>query len=336
MNTFDKPFKSIDELITLLESKNVTFDNVDFAKKVLGSLSYYTVVNGYKLPFISDTEKKAFVPGTKFESLYSLYIIDSNLSSILFKYILYIERYLKTRIAHVVGEHYGVYTNLKIAINPDAEDYLSVKNYSNSTRKRSPIILQLKEEIARKKKNPIFNHYMESKNHIPPWISVTNIPLGLTIEWYSIMKDAQKTIVCNNFLERYKKTSLEQKKEFLRCSLLLLKEFRNSIAHGKRTFDAKTSSKLPFPLLATLGDKIITHKEYSAGIGQNNLFAAILSILILIDDEYLIANFYRDLVSVFKPYETAKIKDKSIVEIFNIPLDFEERIKIFIEHHMLK
>ena len=48
MNNFDKPFKSIDEQIEILQQRNIIITDIDFARSVLNSLSYYTIVNGYK------------------------------------------------------------------------------------------------------------------------------------------------------------------------------------------------------------------------------------------------------------------------------------------------
>lgn len=46
---YDKPFKTYDEQISILESRNVIIDDYDFARRVLSGLSYYTIVNGYKI-----------------------------------------------------------------------------------------------------------------------------------------------------------------------------------------------------------------------------------------------------------------------------------------------
>ncbi len=43
---YDKPFKTYDELIKLMRSRNIIIVNPEFAKSVLSSLSYYNIVNG--------------------------------------------------------------------------------------------------------------------------------------------------------------------------------------------------------------------------------------------------------------------------------------------------
>ena len=45
---YDKPFKTYDEQIEILISRNINIPDPDFARMVLSSLSYYTIINGYK------------------------------------------------------------------------------------------------------------------------------------------------------------------------------------------------------------------------------------------------------------------------------------------------
>ncbi len=48
---YDKPFKTYDEQIKILLSRNINIPDYDFARMVLSSLSYYTIINGYKDTF---------------------------------------------------------------------------------------------------------------------------------------------------------------------------------------------------------------------------------------------------------------------------------------------
>ena len=122
-NTFDKPFKTYEEQIKILESRKIKISNPDFTKQVLSSLSYYTIINGYKNTFLSVPGSDDFVEGTTFDGLYTLHIIDSNLNSIILKYILFVERYLKTRLSYLVSQNYGVYTDPVDFTNTNPADF---------------------------------------------------------------------------------------------------------------------------------------------------------------------------------------------------------------------
>lgn len=49
---YDKPFLNYQELISLMESRNIIISDYDFAKRALSNISYYTLANGYKTFFL--------------------------------------------------------------------------------------------------------------------------------------------------------------------------------------------------------------------------------------------------------------------------------------------
>ena len=53
---YDKPFKTYDEMIALMEARNIIVEDMEFAKKALSNLSYYGLVNGYKNTFLRINE----------------------------------------------------------------------------------------------------------------------------------------------------------------------------------------------------------------------------------------------------------------------------------------
>lgn len=77
--TYDKPFKTYEELIEIMESRHIEIQNKNFAIQALQNFSYYGIVNGYKNSFLQIPGTDNFIPGTKFEELYTLHIIDSSL-----------------------------------------------------------------------------------------------------------------------------------------------------------------------------------------------------------------------------------------------------------------
>lgn len=178
---FDKPFKTYDEQIEILRSRNVIINNPAFAKQVLSSLSYYKIINGYKNTFLSVTGTDNFAEGTKFEELYTLHIIDTNLNSVILKYILFLEQYLKTRLSYLVSEKYGVYTDPQDLTNTNPNDYLFRDHYRN-VQGRNNILKSIKNTLTSTRINASVAHYANDKNHIPAWILVTNIPFGLTLK----------------------------------------------------------------------------------------------------------------------------------------------------------
>lgn len=325
-SSFDKPFKTYDEQIEILKSRNVEIDDYDFARQVLGSLSYYTIINGYKNTFLSVVGTDNFVEGTNFNQLYTLHTIDTDLNNVILKNILFVERYLKTRLSYLVAEKYGVYTDTNDLNNINPNDYLYRNNYSSTGTGRNNILKTIKESLSSNRINESVAHYANSKNHIPPWILVTNIPFGLTIKWYNILKSDDKDRICSEFIPT-DALSIPDKKEFISVAFSLLREYRNKIAHSNRTFNVSGLPVLPKRQLLALSFNELSSTEYNKNFGKSDLFGVILACFILIDNRYILTHFLRDLIYILDPYEDIRMNKKSILEIFGLPEDLFERLE---------
>lgn len=323
--TFDKPFKNYEQLIEIMENRHIVVNDKDFAKMALQNFSYYSIVNGYKDTFLQIPGSDDFIPGTKFEELYTIHMLDVSLNNIIFKYILYIEKALKSRISYLVSEQFGVYTDRSDMTNNNPSDYLYRKNYSSSSGKRNSILCQIKECANNERGNPVLHHYITTKNHVPAWILTSNVPFGLTIEWYNILKGTDKQTICEQFIDNAALT-VEERKEFLHKALSLCKEYRNKIAHGNRTFSIMQLPELPKKATLLLSMGTLTEPEYTL-YGQNSIFAVFLAIVILLNDQYLLINFHTEIKSLLEPYHDTKFNHKNIYEIFGLPNDTISRIQ---------
>lgn len=323
---FDKPFLDYDSLINLMISRGILVFNRSFAKEALSSLSYYTLINGYKDTFLSVEGTEHFIDGTTFEQLYSLYQIDSSINSILLKYILRIEHSLKSRISYTVAESFGVYTDLNDMTNKNTADYLFRDNYSNSTHKRNNTLLSIKKRAIASDSSDSVKYYIQNHNHVPPWILTTTLSLGNCIYWYRILKPQQKDYVTNEFIRGTMNNT--DKKLFLNDCFDLLRFFRNRIAHGHKTFNLAWNSSLPVSQYLTLSSPLITSKDIQTNTYSKNGLLAVISVLLIILDTYGKRQLSVELSSIMEPYIKLNIRiaEKSIFEIFHIPDDFFDRI----------
>lgn len=89
----DKPFRTYEEQLQILESRNIIIEDRNFAVNFLKEFSYYTLVNGYKDTFLSVPNTDNFQPGTRFNELVTMHLIDLDINSIIMKYILALECY---------------------------------------------------------------------------------------------------------------------------------------------------------------------------------------------------------------------------------------------------
>ena len=92
----EKHFLTYDEqIIFLKEKKNLKITNEEYAKKILFMTGYFPLINGYKKIY-KDTETNNFQNNVTFEDIYELYLFDNDLRNIFIKYILIVERNIKS------------------------------------------------------------------------------------------------------------------------------------------------------------------------------------------------------------------------------------------------
>ena len=85
----DKPFKTIEQQMAILRSRNMDVDSS--ASAVLKREGYYSVVNGYKAPFLAMAgngreQQDRYLDGTSFEDVYRLFRFDRDLRLTMMRY----------------------------------------------------------------------------------------------------------------------------------------------------------------------------------------------------------------------------------------------------------
>lgn len=296
----DKPFKEYEELIEIMKGRNIHFTDEKQAIDILKRIPYYHLINGYKDLFLHD-ENDNFLYPVNFYEFHILYLFNSEINSLIFKYIIAIEKALKSNISYIISKKYGIFTNLechvsledrKLVLNmSDENDYLNKINYSNnknSTAKRINTLNKIKREIISSisRNNSLsLCHYYYEHNHIPPWIITNAISFGLTILWYSILTYEDKDYVADNMFSVLTEDIITtfDKRSALNRSLTILRKYRNFIAHGNPVFTYSIKETLYFKEIRAFSQDNISRREYKKGIGKNDLYAVICIISSLLD-----------------------------------------------------
>lgn len=123
----EKPFKTIDEQIALLQMRGMATD--DGTRSILEREGYYPVVNGYKDPFIDTwatgmAGDDRFRKGSTFSDLYALFVFDRELRLLFLKYAAMAEATLKVICSCCFTREH------RDEVNP----YLYEGNYSHSSK----------------------------------------------------------------------------------------------------------------------------------------------------------------------------------------------------------
>lgn len=127
-NRIDKPFKTIDQQISILQSRNLLFHNKETATKNLERYGYYEIINGYKDNFMIDPsdDKKGFKDNVSFDHIYQLFNVDQQLRAGTIEALEYFEANLRQVVAYTVSKN----------ISCDQNIYINRRNYSHGRRFR--------------------------------------------------------------------------------------------------------------------------------------------------------------------------------------------------------
>lgn len=236
-----KPFKTIDEQIVLLEKRGLDISDKDDVRKKLLHNNYYTVINGYKYPFLEHEkctkEIEKYKEGTTFNELFALYKFDCNLRALLFKYILHIEHQLKSVISHFFAKNH---------INEPYPNYLEIKNFDipseskiskNKLERYDELKIKISEELEhqRAKNNSMIKHYDDNYGNLPPWILVSIFSFGMLRTFFDCLSIKEQNEIARFFNLR---------PDELNTYLSALNIYRNACAHDERIYNLKLRNKV--------------------------------------------------------------------------------------------
>ncbi len=218
-----KEFKSTNELIEILTSKGLTIKDDNKAKYLIEKYSYYSIVNSYKWIFkIGENYKD----NASFEEIFAMYKFDKNLKIIMLKYILEIEAIIKTKIANLFAERYGL------------EEYLNVNNFdlkddNSNLEYIERLIDEIKNEIDKGNgKHDAITHYMGKHRFVPPWVVTKILSLGTVSKFYGLMKQQDRQEISKFF-------SINDR--LLKNILGNLTSVRNIAAHDDRLYTYRST-----------------------------------------------------------------------------------------------
>ena len=263
-NMADKIFKTLDEQIEILRSKNLIINDIDRAKDILFRENYF-FINGYRRLFSPET--KRFPEGTTFEELYATFLFDRNIRNIMFKNILIVENNIKSILSYQLSKKYGF----------KQADYLDEKNFDQSplkARQIKDVLRKMERQIRVNGKNHLATaHYTNKYGYIPMWVVVKVLSMGIISEFFNILKPEDQKII-----DDYYKIDAETMYIYLQ----MLANFRNMCAHEDILYDYRPQKRIPDTLCHKLLDIPMTDGEYN--YGKNDLFALVIILKRMLED----------------------------------------------------
>lgn len=248
MSNLKKPFMTVDEQIDRLKKRGLQIDNREDVYGKLLLNNYYTVVNGYKSPFLvrqniesseqsTENIEEQYVEGASFDELFALYTFDCNLRALLLKYILRIEHELKSVISHTFAKNHK---------DEKYPQYLQKENFDVDLKKtekgkkekqydsfRKHIADEMDRQTANG--NEMLTHYNKKYENIPPWILVSIFSFGILRSFYYCLGNKEQNEIARFFCLR---------PDELNSYLTALNIYRNACAHDERVYNLKLKSKV--------------------------------------------------------------------------------------------
>lgn len=300
-------FLTYDEQINQLKKQSLNIYSEEDAKHTLKNTSFYSLVHGYRDVFRSK-ETKNYKPEANFEGLFSLYSFDEKLRQILMKYILIIERKLKSIYSYHFCETFG----------DRQTDYQNINNYNYE---------QFGEDVtefvgkyiknALKSNKEYIKHHREKYNEVPLWVLVNALTFGNISFAYKCSKLSLKSKIAKEFESKIYSNQLD-------AMLNVLSKFRNVCAHNERLFMYHTQKSIvDLPI----------HKNLSANVGKNNIFAVCICFKYLLDRNEFISflNALKDAIDEYLSDIDESIRTDIFIEmglISDWEDSFKENIKV--------
>ncbi|MCP9317507.1 Abi family protein [Lactobacillus helveticus] len=269
----DKPFKTTEQQIAILESRHLLFYDKETAAKNLERYGYYEIINGYKDNFMINpsNDEKGFKDNVSFDHIYQLFMIDQRLRAATIESLEYFESTLRQAVAYTVSKN----------ISYKQSDYIDRRKYNHGPRFRHsnpynyPVdkLMHTLTKITNRNDQP-FKHYREDHGNVPPWVVVKRLSFGNLIWWTKLLKNRDKTEVISKTMGLPIEIvqGSEEVREIFGDFLSLLLDYRNIAAHGGRIynhFSRRHMLSYRGPLYARYFK--VTQEDYNAGKGQSRL-----------------------------------------------------------------
>lgn len=249
-----KVFLTYEQQINKLQNeKSLIINDSEYATAILKKISYYSLISGYKQLFKAPATKK-YIYGVTFEEIVSFYYFDEQLRSLFFKYILHIEKQMKSMVSYYFCDKYG----------ESQTAYLDIKNYTVTRRNNNDVQRLIKspqKSISLPSHYSYITHYSKFYGNVPLWVATNAITFGQISKLYQyIPNDIQYKIS-----REFHNVSERQLHQFMR----VLTSCRNVCAHGERLFSFTVNETIPDTLLHEKLKIPKRNRQYICGKHEN-------------------------------------------------------------------
>lgn len=306
----EKEFKTIDEQIEILKSRNIKIENYNEIYYILKNNNYYYLINGYKDLFLNkNSVKEEYVDNTNIKEIYALYDFDKNIKINFLRYILLIENQIDTYISYEFSKNYG------------HKNYLIQSNFNNLKNSLvDKFINDINKEIKYqyKSSNKMIVHYLDTYKYIPLWILVRILSFGKISKFYSLMKQKEQ-----NSISRMYNLQPDDFKVILHNLTII----RNICAHDEKLYDIRLRNRI----FSTIYHKKLKISNINGNYeyATRDLFSIVIILKILLNKDNF-NHFYKQLISDIKELQKSiiSIEFKNILDKMGFPENYRKLMNL--------
>lgn len=322
MTIFDKPYIDYEsQIMKLSNDYKLGIGEMERAKNLIETFSYYELIESYRGFFVKNNQ---YTNNISIEDLYFFLTFDKNFQNILFKYSVYAENKFKNILANFFAEKFGV----------DIPDYLNNSNFKRNGREIKWTLNNIRALPNNPQADEPTKTYHSLHNHVPPWILFKNISFNQATDLYRNLKSQDKKAITNLIIKE--NIDEEHKIDITTKSLIIIRRFRNTIAHSLGFISYKTKEVLPINhLITTKFYKLIQPSDF---INQNlgrDAYTMIICMLLILNEDFIIYELFSDIsreILVSKEKNTTQLDIfKKYSDITSLPVDIVDRFKNYFD-----
>jgi abortive infection bacteriophage resistance protein len=186
-----KPFLTYTQQLDKLKEKGLIIENREYAEEKLRQISYFGLINGYKQPF--KDANGGYIKGPRFDDIVELYNFDEGLRSLFLRWVLRVERHIRSLVSYAFTERYG----------ESQEMYLNPSNFASGSKNENDSIDKLIKSLADMANNDERQPYLVSQRkahgNVPLWALICGVSFGTLSKFYRYMQQPQQASVAKNF-----------------------------------------------------------------------------------------------------------------------------------------
>ena len=235
------------ELVSHLEGRGVRID-MD-AELAIRRYGYYSIVNGYKGPFLDrramqSSDGDVYEEGVAFSQIFNLFSFDMDLRSAVLPYLISAESIIRNSVVNAFcGRNRGISDYLERSNYVDAQWMLFPKSFKGDRRREHSrnlgklMALLNGKQTVRKGTPGYIRHSIEAYGEVPLWVLQNDLTFGNIEHFYQLQKRGVQNDACKA-IESIARNGRRIEPQGLLRDISILVDYRNICAHGDRLYCA--------------------------------------------------------------------------------------------------